>query len=339
MENIISLTPKFMNRLNRIEKKGIKSIHFSPTNIDWIRNSFSISQNNNHVSQDSFRGLMRLINDPSFVAKQKSLLERRSKEYGDLKLRFLVKVPKKFPMCDELRDSLKEIQSEVGLDKIYLPVGKSESFESISQYVSKLKSSYVLVLDLGMSPLTFSSILNNFLNKTKEIVIIYNDWKRNMENFTLLIESLEAGMGNKFHVAGIPLDITHFGKSEPIAPFLICSGIKSISLDDTPIPGYMFKHIDRSKPPKTKSEKIEQSVWVDSLGMGYSSKHPENCNCINDNTITKLMDDLAIKEVLTYHNLEWFSKIFSRIRGNPTERKKMLELEPLRNFREAISLT
>ena len=339
MEHPISLTTSISTRLKKLSEEGVVSQNFNPTKVDWIRNSFSVSQSNNHVINNSFRGFMRLIEDEGFISRQKSLLTRRLHQYDGLGLRFLVKTPDNFPHMDELRDKLAEIQVEARSPEIYLPVGKNESFESISEYLNNFNSAYSLILDLGMDSLVFREVLENLGREATEIVFLFDDIKKNRENFNFMIEMAERGLGSNFHVSGVPVDFNQHGKLEPIALLLICSGIKSIGIVETPIPAYIFPHIDRSKPAKTAEEKLVEAMWIDSEGIGYVNEHPSNCECMSSEVFDNLIRNEILKETQTFHALEKLSGLFARIRGNESERRRILELEPLRDLREAISLT
>jgi len=329
----ISLTQTQYGNLQQLGKFGIKNKNFNPDSIDLTMPSFSYIQKDGKSKKDAIVGFMRFLKEPKFGNRQVKWLKDKIKLHGGLNCRYLIGLPHGFLDYDGLRDSFVKIQEEARLPKTYLFVGKDETFGAVKDYMDKMgdKGEIVLVLPIDMNEESLSRLIYTYAPRLKEICFLYKVSKKN-ENLDLLITKATI-FPEKFHMAFVPVDSTSFGKPTLIPTALICSKFKSVSTIDAGIPGYILKNIDRRGNPSTLTKKLKRTIWINNEASGYEQEHPKDCICLDSKIdVWELFKNCGINTVLAHHTLEVLSFKFKMIKSDEKERKRVLELPPIKNL-------
>lgn len=337
MEEIIqpiALTWTSKNRIDEIRHNGVKQVNFTPDAID-IFSKFTIFNENNIVINDDLRGFKRLIEQPGFVLRQVNGLKKKLKECQGLYCRHLVRFPDIFSDFNNLRNVFRKIHKDAGLSKTFVFVGRLENYEIVDNYIDTLHEDFVLVLDIGMKFSQFSKLLNKYISICKEVVLLYRNWDENKETTRLAINLANANP-EKMHMAFVPVDINSFGDGEIFSNVLICNGFKSVSIVDSEFKAYIKRK--KTSKPKTISEKLSFSKWINEHFMEYETAHNPSCNCFGKQDAISMCKKCGIAKAITHHNFEVLSNAYLTAKSNPEERKKLLELESVRALINSLKL-
>jgi len=334
----IALTCLYKNRLDKLNENGIKKRNFNPDSID-ITKTFISFQKDNKMIFDEVQGFMRLIENPSFLNKQKNWLKNKIQENKNLNHRFLIRFPEKFTDFNKLRNIFIDIQEKAGMKKIFLFFSVSENYGSIKEYLKNLDKSkdYVLVLDMAMEFEVLKPLLENNIGNSDELVLLYREWTDYKDNFSFVIRQAQKSP-EILHMAFTPLDLNIYGNKDIFATALICNGFKSVSFIDTEFKKFFVKW-KNPRRVKTHKQKVDETRWVNEEMMSYDKKHNQNCLCFGtENNAEKVMRDYGIKEAVTYHNLEVLSKTYTKAKQNQKFKEELLNLENIKPILVSLKL-
>lgn len=336
----ISSTQTYFNRLKELRDGDVLAKNFKPTKID-IPKSFGSFQNNNEVVRDEEQdSCERLLTQPKYVQRQITDLKKKGKEFAlaNLEPRYLVRLPSGMPKLNEVRDVISDIQIEAGVNKtIFVPVSASDTYEYVDKYLENRDKNedIVLVVDMALENEDLQRIINKYATVHDEVVLLYRNWNEYRTNHSfVLAKALE--MPSKFHMAFVPIDFNDYGDGEIFSTLLMCYGFKSVSLIDTPFKGFIKPK--KNSAPKSFSEKMNFSKWIDERDMTYVKTHRQECSCCEDKDVRTLSKKFGINKVITHHNLEVLSQEYSKIKKSREHRNKVLKLDSLMALSNSLKL-
>jgi len=330
---IISLTSLYRRRLQELKDVGITPKTFKANNFDFKRTFADFTKDGNLI-HDEVLGFRRLIDNERLVNRQVKDLKAKSNG-SEGTFRYIVPLPQNSPDCNALRNILVSIQKESKMKDTFIQTSKTETFEAIDDYLNTMEGKFNLVLDMEMKYRDFSRLVDKYIKKCNEIVLLYKDWTKNKRNVNFIItKALE--YPEKLHMAFIPINLYARG-GDLISTLLICSGFKSVSFEDSEFPRYMLKHIKKGNE-KTPIEKLSNCQWCNPNLMCFEKGHKKDCMCLSEST-TKLLKKVKFQNIVTFHNLEVLYASYLDIKRKPQFKEKVLNLESMQSLKKNLRLT
>lgn len=327
MTEQIALTLQWKKRLDEVNNLGIENKKLKSDSIDITRN----------YNAESFE---KLISDEQFLQKQTTWLSNRVAENQDLNCRFLLRLPDGLNNNDELRDLFLNMQDNSGIEIPYVFCSSDENENSVLDYINNLNTEIkpVLVLPVSMDGDVLSNLIQKSLDEERfDIIFFYENWEENVDNFNYIIRLAER-VPEKFHIAFVPVDVNQYGDGYVLSTILIAKGFRSLSLIDTPFKKFFNRWVGNRQ--KSIQDRINESRWIKNSNItAYEQIHPANCRCLGINpNINLLAEQLGIKPLVTFHNLEVLSESYRKIKQLPEEKERALETQEARIILTALNL-
>ena len=327
MTEQIALTLQWKKRLDEINNLGIENRNLKSDSIDITRN----------YDAESFE---KLVSDEGFLQKQITWLSNRVAENQDLNCRFLLKLPNGLDNNNELRDLFLSMQDNSGIETPYVFCSSDENEDSILDYINNLNSEVkpILVLPMSIDGDVLSNLIQKSLDEEKfEIIFFYDNWEENIDNFNYVVRLAER-IPDKFHIAFVPVDVNKYGDGYVLSTILIAKGFRSLSLTDTPFKRFFNRWVGNRQ--KSIQDKINESRWIKNTNItAYEEIHPSNCGCFGINpNINHLAEQLGIKPLVIFHNLEVLSESYRKIKQLPEEKEKALETQEAKIILTTLNL-
>jgi len=325
MTEEIALTLQWKKRLDEVNNLGIENKKLKSDSIDITRN----------YNVESFE---KLVSDERFLQKQTTWLSNRVAENQDLNCRFLLKLPDGLENNDELRDLFLSMQDNSGIETPYVFCSSDEN--SILDYINNLDTQIkpMLVLPVSIDGDVLSNLIQKSLDEEKfDIIFFYENWEENIDNFNYIIRLAEK-VPEKFHIAFVPVDVNKYGDGYVLSTILIAKGFRSLSLTDTPFKRFFNRWVGNRQ--KCIQDKINESRWIKNNNItAYEETHPLNCRCLGINpNINHLAEQLGIKPLVTFHNLEILSESYRKIKELQEEKEKALETQEAKIILTTLNL-
>lgn len=323
--HLIATTRQIERRLKILRSKNVKNKNFKPNELDFYRDYSKYTEDKKSYYEGGYSRF--LTNKNSIIEKQVKDLKDLRQESDNRRIRFITTLPKGSDY-NKLRDIFLDIQERAEMYEKFLFTSISEKFENIKDYIEKRKDKnrLTLVLDMEMSFEEFSDTLNWACRNLKEVVIIYRDWKKNINNLSTIFNVAKTS-GHKIHISKTFWSVNAKSKEKCLAPLFIAQGIKSVSIEEAPIPNYILKYT-YSRPPRTNVKILEDTIWLTDE-IETSLEHSSFCSCIDESKFA-----FNIISCVTYHNLEKLSKLLKEIKEDKQKREEVLQFEV---FKEIIA--
>ncbi len=323
----IALSLQWKKRLDKLKNIGINNKNFNPDYVDITRD----------YNKKSFQ---KLISNEKFLQKEITWLSNRVSENQDLNCRFLLKLPEGLGNPNELRDLFLDMQVNSGIGTPHIFCSSDENEDAILDYINNLNSKIrpTLVLPMSIDGDVLSNLIQKSLDEEKfDIIFFYENWEENIDNFNYIIRSAER-VQDKFHIAFVSIDVNKYGDGYVLSTILIAKGFKSLSLIDTPFKLFFSRWVGNKK--KSVEDKVKESRWIKNSNLtAYEEIHPSNCKCLGVNpNINNLAEQLGVKILVTFHNLEILSKRYKKIKEIQEEREKALETQEAKIILTALNL-
>lgn len=329
-DSLIATTQEIESRRKQLEDEGVFSKSFKPNSIDY-RKHISKYQVGGVTIDDPIKCMDHLFQE-SFNNRQVVWMQDKLQTDHFHRHRFLIEIPEGYTKVDQVRNAWLNIQQMANSPELYVPTSSSDTFQLIKRfseiYVADKPVNLVLNDKIALGEL--NKILQWAIPRFNEIIIMHSDWSKNKPNYSLFL--LYANMHpNKFHLYGAHWNLNKFENDAPLAVLAMCYNFKSVSFKDLPFPAYLIKRITSAKKSKTLRTKIKESVWLNSETLEYQKEHPEECECLADNSrdILDLATRSGLKSCQTLHLVEKFSELFELIRQDEEERNRVFELESM----------